>query len=172
MARALTIPDPRTVAGVILLVFGGWLALEGVFLLSVGQLVIANAFIVVGWWLRKVGAVGATNVSSAERPMFRRWVPFCAVAVPVMLVAYVVGYFVLMDRHRPTSPAAAFTCFESSLRWAPREWVDKARTPYETPWGSVTTWNILYQPMDRLWFQRFPRSQQETEALRKIGYYR
>jgi hypothetical protein len=166
MTRSLTIPDPKVIAGIALLVFGGWLALEGAFMLSVGQLLIAAAFVLIGWLIRKRGAAALTSAG------FRRWLRFCALAIPVLLAAYVLGYFALMDRHRPTSPAGAFVRFESSLRFAPREWVYKAQTPYETPWGSVTTWNIIYQPMDQLWFRYFPRSQQERERLREIGYYR
>jgi len=166
MTHSLTIPDPKVVVGITLLVFGGWLALEGVFMLSAGQLVIAVAFVLLGWLLRKRGAAALAGAS------FRRWLRFGALAVPVLIAVYVLGYFMLMDRHRPTSPAGAFVRFESSLRFAPREWVYKAQTPYETPWGSVTTWNIIYQPMDRLWFRYFPRSQPERERLREIGYYR
>ena len=166
MTHSLTIPDPKVVVGITLLVFGGWLALEGAFMLSAGQLVIAAAFVLLGWLLRKHGAAALAGAN------FRRWLRFGAIAVPVLLAVYVLGYFMLMDRHRPTSPAGAFFCFESSLRFAPREWVYKAETPYETPWGSVTTWNIIYQPMDQLWFRYFPRSQPERERLREIGYYR
>ena len=166
MTHSLTIPDPKVLVGIALLVFGGWLALEGALMLSFGQLVIAAAFVLLGWFLRKRGA------AALARADFRRWLRFCAVALPALVGIYVLGYFALMDRHRPTSPAGAFVRFESSLRFAPREWVHKAQTPYETPWGSVTTWNIIYQPMDRLWFQYFPRSQQERDRLREIGYYR
>ncbi len=148
-----------------LLVFGGWLALEGAFMLSVGQLAIAAAFLAFGWWFRKRGAAALASAGLLH------WVRFCLVAIPVILAVYVAGYFVLMDRHRPTSPAGAFVRFESSFRWARREQA-RARPTYQTPWGSVTTWNILYQPLDRIWFQHFPRPQQETEALRKLGYYR
>ena len=148
-----------------LLVFGSWLALEGALMLSVGQLVVAAAFLLVGWWFRKRGAAPLASTG------LWRWARFCLVALPVIAAVYLVGYFALMDRHRPTSPAGAFVRFESSFRWAPREQA-RARPAYETPWGSVTTWNILYQPLDRFWFHHFPRSQQETEALRKLGYYR
>ncbi len=134
-------------------------------MLSLGQLVIAAAFLAFGWWFRKRGAAPLTS------GRLRRWARFCLVALPVILAVYVVGYFALMDRHRPTSPAGAFVRFESSFRWAPREQA-RARPAYQTSWGSVTTWNILYQPMDRFWFHHFPRSHQETEALRKLGYFR
>ena len=134
-------------------------------MLSVGQLVIAGAFLAFGWWFRKRGAAPLASAC------LRRWARFRLLALPVLLAVYLIGYFALMDRHRPTSPAGAFVRFESSFRWAPRE---QARAPagYLTPWGSVTTWNILYQPMDRFWFRHFPRPEQETEALQKLRYYR
>jgi len=166
MTHQLTIPDPKLLVGIALVVFGGWLALEGALMLSVGQLLIAAAFISVGWFLRKRGA--ATLASTGTRRWFRFW----AVALPVLLVVYVFGYFMLMDRHDPTSPVGGQTRFDSSLRWAPHEWVTKAVPPYETPWRSSTSWNIIYQPMDRLWFHYFPRAQQEVEMLRARGYYR
>lgn len=157
------IPDPRALVGITLLVFGGWLALEGALMVSTGQLVIAAAFLMSGWWLRKRGAA-VPRIAG-----FRRWMRFFLVAVPLVLALYVLGYFVLMNRHRPTSPAGAFVRFESSLRWAPRE--RQRDSTCETPWGTVTTWNILYQPMDQLWFHYFPRSQQERDRLRNVGYY-
>lgn len=166
MTQQLTIPDPRVVVGIILIVFGGWLAVEGAVMLSVGQLLIAAAFISVGWLFRKRGA------STLAGAGLRRWLRFCAVAVPVLLGLYVLGYFVLMDRHNPTSPVGGQTRFDSSLRLAPHEWVTKAVPPYETPWRSSTSWNFIYQPMDRLWFHYFPRSLQEVGMLRSRGYYR
>jgi len=165
MTHPLTMPDPKVVFGIALMVFGGWLALEGSVIWSVGQLFIAAAFISFGWLLRKRGAAALMGAG------LRRWLRFSAVAFPIFLVVYVLGYFALMDRHRPTSPAGAFVRFESSFRFAPREWVHKAQTPYETPWGGVSSWNVIYQPMDWLWFQFFPRSPQEREKLRGIGYY-
>ena len=156
-------------AGVALVVFSAWLALEGAFMPSIAQLAIAGILIVGGLWLRHRGITASQSVSA---PMARRWGRFAAIAIPALLAAYVGGYFALMDRHRPTHPAGAFTRFDSSLRRAPREWVYKAKPPYETPWRSVTTWNVLYRPMDRLWFHFFPRPRQEVERLREMGYYR
>ena len=160
-------------AGIALLLFGGWLALEGAFMLSAGQLLIASVFVVAGWWLRKRGVAALRRATElGGRVGLRQWVRFLTIAAAVITIAYIAGYFVLMDRHRPTSPAGAFTRFESSFRWAPNDWVDKALVPYQTPWGSVTTWNILYRPMDNVWFHFYPRSQVETDRLRRLGYYR
>ena len=165
MRQQSSIPDPRLLIGVALVVFGLWLALEGALMSSPGQVVIAAAFLSFGWWLRRRGA---RIQRSAD---FRRWAFSCATALAVAVAGYVLGYFVLMDRHSPTS-SVSHTKFESSFRWAPREWVSKAKPPYETPWRSSTSWNILYQPMDALWFHSFPRSPQEVERLRENGYYR
>src|SRR5215212_8792715 len=133
MQRIATMMDPKTLAGVALVVFSAWLMLEGAFMASMAQLAIAGILIVGGLWLRRQGITAA---HSASTPIAGRWGRFAAVAVPVLLAAYVGGYFVLMDRRRPTHPAGAFTRFESSVRWAPREWVYKGQPPYETPSGS------------------------------------
>ncbi len=170
MTGELTMPNPKKVAGLALIIFGGWLGLEGALMLSIGQFLVAGSFVTLGWFLRKRGATGQGGGSSGQR--VREWMQFSAFAVPVLIAAYLLGYLALMDRHRPTSPSAEFVRFESSFRFAPREWVHKAQVPYQAPWGSVTTWNILYQPMDRLWFHYFPRSQQEIAHLRKLGYRR
>src|SRR5437870_1611670 len=108
-------PDPKSVTGMALIVFGGWLALEGALMLSVPQLAIAAVFIFAGWHFRKRGAARTNVLSHAGGRNFRRWVRFCAAAIPILVVAYVMGYFALMDRSRPTSSAAMFTRFESSL---------------------------------------------------------
>jgi hypothetical protein len=163
--NALFIPDPKIVLGVALIVFGFWLAIEGVLMASAGQLVIAAVFLLFGWWYRKRG------VSDLNKVGLWHWMRFCALAVPTLFAAYVLGYFVLMDRHTPTFPSASAVHFESTLRWAPYESIDKAVPPYQTKWKSVTTWNILYKPMDHFWFQHFPRSQEEVEQLRDMGYY-
>jgi hypothetical protein len=165
-ANAFFIPDPKMVLGVALIVFGFWLMIEGVLMASVGQFVIAAVFLLFGWWYRKRG------VSDLNKVSLWGWMRFWALAVPALFAAYVLGYFVLMDRHTPTFPAGSAVRFESTLRCAPYEWMDKAVPPYQTKWKSVTTWNILYKPMDRFWFQHFPRSQEEVERLRKMGYYR
>jgi hypothetical protein len=127
------------------------LALEGAFMLSAGQLLLASAFVSVGWLLRKRRKAA---LASAD---MRRWLRFWAGALPVFVGVYVFGYFILMDRHNPTSPVGGQAKFDSSLRWAPNERVTKATQPYETQWRSSTTWNILYRPMDRVWFRYFPQ---------------
>jgi hypothetical protein len=122
--------------------------------------------------LRK-GRTPYLSVSSSRdaREAFRRWLWFIGRALPVILAVYVAGYLALMDRQVPTHPAGGRK-FESSLRWAPREWVHKAVPPYKTPFGPATTWNLIYAPMDRVWFHFLPRSPESVERLREAGYYR
>jgi hypothetical protein len=91
-------------------------------------------------------------------------------SLPVIIAVYVAGYLVLMDCQVPTHPAGGRK-FESSLRWAHKEWVRKAIPPHQTPFGPVTTWNLIYAPMDRVWFHFFPRSPESVERLREAGYY-
>jgi len=147
--------------------------IEGVFLFCFAEIGIALILAATGWWLRKA----ATNLSGAEvlmphQSLLARWLRFSAAAVPIVLIAYVLGYFAFMDRRSPTHPAGAFKRFPSSFRWAPREWVGKATVAYATPWKETTLWNVIYDPMDRLWFRFFPRTRAEEERLRALGYYK
>ena len=110
---------------------------------------------------------------TATKPKTPRWKFWLRVvcAVPVF---YVVGYFALMDRHRPTSPLGAYGYFQSSFRWVGNESIQKPSmpAPVPTPHPGVTVFNVIYEPMDRLYFRLFPRPQSEVERLREIGYYR
>ena len=157
--RQLDIPDPKTVTGLIVLMFGGWLALEGAAMVSTGQLIVAGFVMAGGWWLRRRGLRTPSRVAGTGRwPGVRRWMRFLLASIPIIACLYVAGYFVLMDRQRPAPPYLMFVRYDSTFRWAPRDRVEKGSRPYVTPWGEVTTWNIIYRPMDRLWFRLFPRS--------------
>ena len=101
-----------------------------------------------------------------------RWLRFLTVAIPVVLLAYVLGYVAFMDRQSPTDPKGEFKRFPSSFRWAPRIWIRKTAIAYATPWKETTIWNVIYDPMDRLWFRIFPRTRAEEEQLRALGYYK
>src|SRR5882672_3136843 len=83
------------------------------------------------------------------------------VVVPLLL--YVVGYFVVMDRHLPTSryPRDAHY-FESSCRWATKQCSQKGGPP-DSPWPNATGWNDLYRPLDRVYFTLFPRSDADMQ---------
>ena len=93
-------------------------------------------------------------------------------AIAVVLLLYIIGYFVLMDRHRPTSPyPTANEYFESSFRWAAQQRASKDNSGPKTPFPEVTIWNVFYKPLDKTFFLVFPRSTSEREGLRAIGYY-
>jgi hypothetical protein len=89
-----------------------------------------------------------------------------------MVSLYALGYLAVMDRHLPTSPfRAANDYFESSFRWAAKQRANKSTGP-ETQFPEVTIWNIIYKPLDTVYFQVFPRRGVEVERLRELGYYR
>lgn len=114
--------------------------------------------------------MNATEATTKQHttPRWKFWLRTVAVGV----VLYVFGYFLLMDRDRPTSPLGAYGYFESSFRWARNEWNDHPGmiAPSPTPYPNVTILNIIYQPMDRMYFRVFPRSEAEVQELRKLGY--
>jgi hypothetical protein len=82
----------------------------------------------------------------------------------VLFVLYVVGYCPLMDRSRPT---ASDRPFQSSFRWA-RPMLNKGGSPTKFP--ETTIWNLIYEPMDKMCFRLFPRSEAEWDRLRAFGY--
>ncbi len=41
-------------------------------------------------------------------------------------------------------------------------------TPTRFP--GTTMWNVLYEPMDRWYFSKYPRTHEEKERLRNYGY--
>jgi hypothetical protein len=109
-----------------------------------------------------------STLETSKRAGWRVWIR----AAIVLLILYALGYFLLMDRHRPTSPfRAANDYFDSSFRWAAMQRTSKGTGP-ETQFPEVTVWNILYRPLDRIYFRLFPRPDVEVERLRAIGYYR
>ena len=82
--------------------------------------------------------------------------------------AYILGYFILMDTHQPTNPLDKDAKLESFFRRAPFEPTATKGGVANTfsPFPHVTIWNSIYQPMDRLYFHAYPRSDQEIEHLR------
>lgn len=91
---------------------------------------------------------------------------FCLKTIVVLFVLYVGGYFLLMDRSRPEA-FGAFKNYQSSFRWA-SPMPDKDGSPTKFP--GTTVWNVIYEPMDTLYFRFFPRSREEKERLRDYGY--
>jgi hypothetical protein len=84
----------------------------------------------------------------------------------VLCVLYFVGYFPLMDRSRPTAFGVEKD-FQSSFRWA-GPMPNKDGSPMKYP--DTTIWNVIYEPMDRLYFKLFSRSEAEWDRLRDFGY--
>ncbi len=172
-AQDSVLREPRVVAGIFLMAISVAPLIEGVFLVCFAEIGIALALAAAGWWLRK----SAANLSGGGRLMLGQsglacWLRFTTVAVPIMFLAYVLGYAVCMDRQSPTNPGGTFQHFPSSFRWAPREWVRRASIAYATPWKQATIWNLIYSPMDTLYFYLFPRTRAEEERLRVLGYYK
>jgi hypothetical protein len=60
-----------------------------------------------------------------------------------------------------------FKDFQSSFRWA-APMPDKRGRPMKFP--DTTTWNVIYEPMDKMYFRLFPRSQADWDKLRNYGY--
>ena len=90
---------------------------------------------------------------SISRVRWRFWLQ----VVVVLCVLYVLCYFPLMDKTRPTA-FGAYKDFQSSFRWAPpMPWKDGS--PSKFP--DTTIWNVIYEPMDSLYFRIFPRSGDE-----------
>lgn len=154
------ITHPFVITGLTVMVFGGIMLLEAALDLIWIEAVIGSFIVACGWFLRHRGIVdGATSI---------RWPGFLGAALPVMAVLYIGGYFSLMDRSRPTDPLGGSGVFQSSLRWVPDGWGWGRRRPYP----KTTVFNVLYRPADRLYFSMVPRSQDEVERLRELGYYR
>jgi hypothetical protein len=84
----------------------------------------------------------------------------------LLFVLYVVGYFVLMDRNRPDAFGEVKN-HQSSFRWA-GPMLGKGGIPTKFP--ATTIWNLIYDPMDNLYFKLFPRSLEEKKRLRDYGY--
>ena len=100
-------------AGLVLLAVSASPLIEGVFLVSFPEIAIALTLAGVGWWL----CWSAANRSGADdaRPgqgLLARWLQFLTVAIPVVLLAYVLGYVAFMDRQSPTDPKGEFKMAE------------------------------------------------------------
>ena len=105
--------------------------------------------------------------SSNAKPLVRRVGLRCWLVTLIgLFIAYVLGYFVLMDRSRPEA-FGAFKNYQSSFRWA-SPMTDKAGRATKFP--GTTIWNTLYEPMDDLYFRLFPRNVEERQRLIDYGY--
>lgn len=170
MTQVLAIKDPRVVAGLAVLAFSGIVAFEGLRLLSLPELLLAALLGVLGWILRRFGLRSKAG-DTTSRQLYSRWVRFLLIAPPTLVGAYVLGYVALMDRHLPPYPHDSRGRFESSFRWAglePRP--GKIRDDHPWPFPNVTIWNLIYRPMDRIYFALYPRADEEWERLRAGGW--
>lgn len=113
--------------------------------------------------------MSTSNASAAgKQPRWRRCLQVL-LALMVILLLYVVGYFVVMDRHQPTSNFRGDAhYFESSYRWATKQNSKKGGPP-DMPWPNATGWNDLYRPLDKIYFRLFPRPDSEMDRLRHLG---
>jgi hypothetical protein len=102
------------------------------------------------------------NLNTQPKARWRFWLR----VVVVLCVLYFVGYFPLMDRSKPTAMGAVKD-FQSSFRWA-GPMLDPGGRPMRYP--DTTIWNVIYEPMDKLYFRFFPRSEAEWDRLRADGY--
>jgi hypothetical protein len=106
----------------------------------------------------------SSTQQSGPKARWRFWLG----VMGVIFILYVIGYFPLMDRSRPTE-FGAYSDYQSSFRWA-SPMPDHTGRPTKFP--GTTVWNLIYEPMDALYFTLFPRSPQEVERLRAYGYIR
>lgn len=173
MMHAHAVKDPGVIAGFAVLAFSAVVAFEALRLFSVPELLLAALLATLGWQLRRRGLhilaeVGATT----SKELRRRWVSFCLIALPVFVCGYVLGYFVLMDRHLPTYPHQdRHRRFESSFRWAGTEERPlKIRKSEPWPFPNVTIWNLIYRPLDKIYFHLHPRTEAEFELLSQRGW--
>ena len=108
-------------------------------------------------------------LANKRRSHWRRCLQLLIAFIFVPLL-YVVGYFVVMNRHLPTSPFRNDAhYFDSSYRWAKKQNSQKGGPP-DMPWPNPTGWNDLYQPLDSIYFRLFPRSDAEVRRLKEMGW--
>jgi hypothetical protein len=105
---------------------------------------------------------GSNAQQSHRKARWRFWLRL----IVVLFALYIVGYFPLMDRSRPTAFGEKKD-FQSSFRWA-GPMPDKLGRPMKFP--DTTIWNIIYEPMDKAYFRLFSRSEAELDKLRDYGY--
>jgi len=115
-------------------------------------------------------AMNTSSTSETGKRHRRRWLRIFLVVIVAPVLLYVVGYFVVMDRHQPTSPLRRDAhYFDSSYRWATKQNSQKGGPP-DMPWPNATGWNDLYRPLDRIYFRLFPRSDVEITRLKDMGW--
>jgi hypothetical protein len=153
------IGHPFVITGLVTIVFAGVVLLDALLSLAWAEAAIGLVLIAGGWLLRSRGG--------SEISRRWTWLRFLAIVLPALPLLYVSGYFVLMNRSRPTDPLGEIQ-FQSSLRGV----------HYSRGWGrwrpypEVTVFNLIFRPADKVYFTYFPRSDEEIERLRALGYFR
>jgi hypothetical protein len=149
---------PLVITGLSLMIFSAFVLLDALMSLAWSEAAIGGVLGSCGWLLRRSGV--------SRKSGRLTWLGFLAIILPSMPIFYVLGYFALMDRSQPTDPAGV-RHFQSSLRWMPysRGWGQRR------PYHDVTIFNILYSPADTIYFKWFPRTDEELQRLKALGYF-
>ena len=149
---------PVVVTGLLVTIFAVFVLLDALMSLAWVEAAIGGVLGACGWLLLRSGFSG--------KPRRLTWLRFLMMALPSLPMFYVLGYFALMDRSQPTDPAAE-KHFQSSLRWMPysRGWGERR------PYHDVTIFNILFSPADKIYFKWFPRTDEELQRLKALGYF-
>jgi hypothetical protein len=155
--------NPFVITGLVLMVFGGLLLLEAAFWSIVIEATLALTTSAVGLFVWRTGEARCITL--------RTWFRCLMFGLPTLLVLYVAGYFVLMDRSRPTfwNSSAKPHYFDSSLRMVPNEWGDFAHTYRAENSPQVTILNFVFRPADKVYFRLYPRSEEEQDRIRRPG---
>ena len=155
--------NPFVITGLVLMVFGGLLLLEAVFWSIVIEATLALTTGVAGLFVWRAGEARCITP--------RTWFRCVILGLPTLLILYVAGYFVLMDRTRPTfwNSSARPHYFDSSLRMVPGEWGDFAHTYREENSPQVTILNFVFRPADKVYFRWYPRSEEEQDRISRPG---
>jgi len=136
--------NPLVITGLMLMVFAGLLLLEAVLWSIVIEAALALAISAAGLFVWRTG--------EAKCITLRTWFRCLILGLPTLLILYVAGYFVLMDRSRRSLSdwPARHHYFDSSLRMVPTDWQDNS--------GQVTILNYVFWPADKVYFRICPRS--------------
>jgi hypothetical protein len=135
--------NPLVITGWVLMVFGGLLLLEGVVWSLVIEATLALAISAAGLFVWRAG--------EGRRITLRTWFRCLRLGLPTLLVLYVAGYFVLMDRSRRSLSnwSSKPHYFDSSLRMGPKDSYDNS--------GQFTILNFVFWPADKVYFRLWPR---------------
>ena len=134
--------NPFVISGLVLMVFGGLLLLEAASWSIVIEATLALTTSAVGLFVWRTGEARCITL--------RTWFRCLIFGLPTLLILYVAGYFVLIDRSRPAFSdwSAMPRYFDSKLRMLPKEWNSH----------QVTILNFVFWPADKVYFRLYPRA--------------